>query len=117
MADFAIGGKISQLVVRIARCLVVHFMTGKTIRGGIRKIPTHVASGTIIDLVTARQREKQVVGCSRRPMPIRERKIMTIKTIRGISRCLVVGRRRGFIGVQMAIHTLIPDPVKTQSRL
>ena len=40
---------------------------------------------------------------------------MTIKAIGGIPCSLVIGCRRSQIGIQMAIHTLVPNPVKAQS--
>jgi hypothetical protein len=40
---------------------------------------------------------------------------MTIKAIGGIPCRLVIGRRCSQIGIQVAIHTLIPNPVKAQS--
>ena len=102
-------------MVRTGGRLIIHFMTGEAIGRGVCENPADVASSAIIDQMASGQRKKQVIGCARRPMPIRERKIMAVKTIGRIPCILVIGCGSSQIGIQMAIHALISYAVKAQS--
>ena len=105
MASLAIGWEIARLMVWTCSSPKIGFVTGKTVRRRVGKIPAYMTPIAIVDQMPARQRKKQMVSGPCHPLPIRQGKVMTLRTIRGIPGGLMIGRSGGLICVEMTIHT------------
>ena len=64
MASGTIGRKVPCFVVRTGSRPEIRFVTGKTIRRRIDKIPADMTLRAVVNLVPFGQGEKQVVGSS-----------------------------------------------------
>ena len=72
VASLAIGREIAGLMVWTRCSPKISFVTRKTIRRRVGKIPTHMTPRAIIDQMPTCQREKQVIGRSSHPLPFRQ---------------------------------------------
>lgn len=72
MACLAICWEITGFMIRTCSSPEIGFVTGETIRRGVGKIPTYMTAIAIIDQMPPCQRKKQVIGCPRHPLPIRQ---------------------------------------------
>ena len=91
VAGGTICGKIARLMVGTDGSPEVIFMTGEAIGGCIAKTAAAVAGGTIVDLMTLCQREKQMAGTACRPLPGRAAHIVAIHAFQRITSRLMVG--------------------------
>lgn len=116
MASGAIGRKVPRFVVRAGSRPEIRFVTGKTIRRRIDKIPTDMTLGAVVNLVPFGQWEKQVVGSSRYPEPFIGGHVVTSHTVGRKTRRQVVGGGCCLVSIAVAVDTIVANAVKLQTR-
>lgn len=106
--------EVGFLVVGACRVFIILPVAGVTIGGGTGKIPARVALGAIRYIVPFLQWEKVVVDKLGRPAEAVD--AVAFRAIGGKAGACVVGVGGGLVVFQVAVHAIIPDPVKFQGR-
>lgn len=111
----AVGGEIGSQVVGAQRGFVVALVAGNTVRRCIGKGAAGMAFRAIHDVVPFFQREKTMINqCG---VPAVLGRVMAICAVGGKTGLRVIRTGRALVIIQVAIDTIVADPVKSQVAL
>ncbi len=107
-------GETCALVIGIQAAFKIRLVAGKAIGWRTRKIPCSMASGAILEFMPFGKGEEIMIEIIGRP--VKAIGVMALGAIEGKARVSMVRVGGGVVIIQVAVHTIVADPVELQPR-